>query len=93
MREEISLPDFLKLIIALLSGTAGSTAGIALGWLMAYLLSGPLSAEQYVRGLKSYRLTGLSGLELLYFIAGYSLGTTVAALCIIRWLRQKKRDY
>lgn len=87
------MSDFLKTVVALAIGPLGGLAGTTLGWLMAFLISGPIAAHRYVEGLQSYRLTGLRGLELLYFIAGFSIGMTAGALVMMRWLElQKNKD-
>ncbi len=85
------MSDFLKMIRAILIFTVGGSAGIILGWVMAYLISGPTSAERYLLGLQSYKLTGLKGRELIYFISGFSPGMTVAALYVTKWLQHQKK--
>jgi hypothetical protein len=80
---------FFRLMLLLASGIA---AGTILGWLMAYLISGPASAERYLSGIQSNRLLGLKGLELLYFILGYTIGMTASALYIIKLFKPQKQD-
>ena len=63
--------EIFKLIIGFLIGSIGELMGVFVSWLMVFFLGGAISAEKYLRGLRSRKCLGLSVWEFMYFTTGW----------------------
>jgi hypothetical protein len=80
-----SKKPMLTMSLCFLAFAACFYAGLALGWVMAYYISGPECAERYLLGLHTYKFVGLKGVEFCYFLTGATIGMSVPAICLLVW--------